>query len=115
MPTGRCAGRDGVIFEFPIRAGVAEINMRLREQVAAVRAMLKLTWKPEVYSGIRKLKSPANTWAITGGGLSDSLSSLDKCLLGSETLGQPKALLFLTQTEFMSQPVSPQFSIYEAT
>lgn len=72
--------------------------------------MLKLTWKLEVYSGIRKLKSPANTWAITGSGLSDSLSSLDKCLLGSETLGQPKALLFLTQIVY--EPASVPTVLY---
>lgn len=37
MPTGRRAGMmvDGVVFEFPIRAGVAETNTRLQEQVAA--------------------------------------------------------------------------------
>lgn len=39
MPTGRCVARwwmvGGVVFEFPIRAGVAETNTRLQEQVAA--------------------------------------------------------------------------------
>lgn len=43
MPMGRCSGHSGDIFALPICTGVTEMNTRLREPVAAVRVMLKLT------------------------------------------------------------------------